>query len=207
MKTTAFLALSALVAASGVRAQMDVHPDRPANRLGNTSAIFASPLAMGIMSGMADMPVVSAAYEHRLTESGYSLFIPLHGAYNQQDKDVKYAAGLGLGLRKYFGADFAGSYLTAQSDLLGYKTDRTEYTPATQDANGFWHGGDSKRVPYKDYLSVTQLAYGYKWGWRQFTLDLSVGGAFYAKRDEKFTNVIGGVNLGFPFGAKAFDIH
>lgn len=199
MKTATAFALTALVAASAHSARAQENP------LGPTNAVFASPLTMGIMSAEADMPVVSAAFEHRLTESGYSLFIPLHGAYNQHGDDVRYAGGLGLGLRKYFGADFAGSYLTAQSDLLGYKTTEMKYGSPTYDANGNYVSGDV-RVPEKGYVSVSQLAYGYKWGWRQFTLDLSVGGAFYAKRDDKFTNVIGGVNVGFPFGAKAFDI-
>lgn len=173
----------------------------------NTSAIFVSPMTMAITSGMTDMPVITGAFEHRLSESGYSLFIPLHGAFNQsQRENVQYAAGAGLGIRKYIGASFTGSYLTAQTDLLTTKTNDIIYGNGTYDAMGMWIPGKDSYVTKKDFLSISQLAYGYKWGWRQFTLDLSVGGAFYAMKDEKFTNVIGGVNVGFPFNKQTFGL-
>jgi hypothetical protein len=173
----------------------------------NTSALYASPLAMGITSGMIDFPVISGAYEHRISGNGYSLFVPLHGGFNQnQRENTRYAFGAGLGLRKYLGESFTGSYLTAQTDLLSYKVNKEGYTESKQDENGMWSGGQYFVTPYKGYLSISQLAYGYKWGWRQFTLDLSIGGAFYAERDEKFTNVIGGVNVGFPFNKKTFGL-
>lgn len=187
------LALAALLTAGTALAQEKV----------NTSAIFASPMSMGIISGMIEFPVISGAFEHRISEKGYSLFVPLHGGFNQnQRENTQYAAGAGLGLRKYIGDSFTGSYLTAQSDLLAYQVNRWDYG-GYYDANGMYHYND-KATPYKGFLSITQLAYGYKWGWRQFTLDLSVGGAFYAQRDEKFTNVIGGVNVGFPFNKQTF---
>jgi hypothetical protein len=171
----------------------------------NTSAIFASPLTMGITSGMIDFPVISGAYEHRITESGYSLFIPFQGGYNQHNENTQYAAGMGLGLRKYIGRGFAGSYLTGQTDLLAYKVNKWVYTDTQYDQFGnVVQYGASGDVPTQGYLSITQLSYGYKWSWRQFTLDLSVGGAFYAQRDEKFTNVIAGANVGFPFNKQTF---
>lgn len=188
-------AIAALSAAGTVRADGGT----------NTSAIFASPMTMGITSGLIDFPVISGAYEHRISEKGYSVFIPLHGAFNQnQRENTRYAFGAGLGLRKYIGDSFTGSYLTAQSDLLSYKINKESYVPMTQDQSGNWTGGGYSYSPYKGYLSISQLSYGYKWGWRQFTLDLSVGGAFYAQRDEKYTNVIAGANVGFPFNKQTF---
>jgi hypothetical protein len=111
---------------------------------------------------------------------------------------------MGLGLRKYFGTSFSGSYLTGQSDLLRYQD--YEYAPGTVDQNGNWVFPDPRERAFEEILSVSQLAYGYKWDWRQFTLDLSIGGAFYAKEDEKYTSLIGGVNIGFPFNGRMFGI-
>ena len=198
MKLNTALTLSSLLTLGAVGAIQ-------AQEVGNTSAIFASPLTMGITSGLIDFPVISGAYEHRISENGWSLFMPIHGGYNQHNDNIQYAGGLGLGLRKYIGTSFTGSYLTGQTDLLSYQVNQWEYTGPTYDANGMIISyGDDKEVSKKGYLSVTQLAYGYKWGWRQFTLDLSIGGAFYAQRNEKFTNVIAGANLGFPFDKRTF---
>ncbi len=194
MNLKSALSLSCLLACGAAQAQS----------LENTSAIFASPLTMGITSTLVNFPIISGAYEHRISENGWSLFIPIHGGYNQQNEDVQYAAGMGLGLRKYIGSSFTGSYLTGQTDLLAYKLDKDHYAEMVQDQYGYWTGGAYTRVPTKGYLSVTQLSYGYKWGWRQFTLDLSVGGAFYAQRQEKYTNVIAGANVGFPFNKQTF---
>lgn len=191
----AVTAISAISAVGAVRAQEGV----------NTSAIFASPMSMGITSSLIDFPVISGAFEHRISQNGYSLFIPLHGGFNESKREkTQYAFGAGLGLRKYIGDSFTGSYLTAQSDLLSYQVNKESYEPMIQDQFGNWVGGGYVYSPTNGYLSITQLAYGYKWGWRQFTLDLSVGGAFYAQRDEKFTNVIAGANVGFPFNKKTF---
>ena len=176
-----------------------------AQDLENTSAVFASPLTMGITTGLIDFPVISGAYEHRISENGWSLFMPIHGGYNQHNENIQYAGGMGLGLRKYIGTSFTGSYLTGQTDLLAYQVKQWEYVDPTFDNTGnvITYGNDREMLK-KGFLSVTQLAYGYKWGWRQFTLDLSIGGAFYAQPHDKFTNVIAGANLGFPFNKRTF---
>jgi hypothetical protein len=177
-----------------------------AEETGHNQAVYASPIAMMYLSGMTDVAVISGAYEHRLTATGYSLFIPLHGAYREDRSETRYAFGAGLGLRKYFGSSFSGSYLTAQSDLLRFRDYEYEYIPSVQNPDGTWTGGESRNRPRTDFVSISQLSYGHKWDWRQFTLDLTIGGAFYAREDEKFTNVIG-VNVGFPFNAGMFGFH
>jgi hypothetical protein len=162
---------------------------------------------MIIYSGITDLTMISGAYEHRLTQSGYSLFVPLNAAYREDNDRIEYAIGAGLGIRKYFGTSFSGSYLTAQSDLMRYQTYDYVYQNPYMDENGMWVYPPSGDRVVEQFLSITQLAYGYKWDWRQFTLDLTIGGAFYAKSDEKYTSLIGGVNLGFPFNASMFGIH
>lgn len=177
-----------------------------AEETGHTNAVYASPVAMIIFSGISDNTVISGAYEHRLTRTGYSLFVPLHAAYRENETELRYALGMGLGLRKYFGTSFSGSYLTGQSDLMRYQTYEWEYPAPYLDQNGMYVYPQSYNHRIERVVSITQLAYGYKWDWRQFTLDLNIGGAFYAKEDEKYTNLIAGVNLGFPFNASMFGI-
>ncbi len=174
---------------------------------GHTNAVYASPVSMIIYSSITDLTMISGAYEHRLSQSGYSLFIPVNAAYREDKDQTEYAFGLGLGLRKYFGTSFSGSYLTAQTDLMRYQTYEYVYQNPYQDENGMWVYPPSGDQRVESYLSISQVAYGYKWDWRQFTLDLTIGGAFYAKDDEKYTSLIGGVNLGFPFNAAMFGIH
>ena len=187
------LAIALLSAFTFAGAEENVH----------TNAVYASPLSMIVYSSITDIAVISAAYEHRLSRSGYSLFVPLHAAYRENETELRYALGMGLGLRKYFGTSFSGSYLTGQTDLTRYQTSVYEDAPAYMDQNGNWiYTSSDRRV--EQFLSITQVAYGYKWDWRQFTLDLSLGGAFYAKDDEKYTSLIGGVNIGFPFNAGMF---
>jgi hypothetical protein len=88
----------------------------------HTNAVYISPVSMIIYSGITDLTMISGAYEHRLTQSGYSLFVPLNAAYREDNDRIEYAIGAGLGIRKYFGTSFSGSYLTAQSDLMRYQT-------------------------------------------------------------------------------------
>lgn len=178
-----------------------------AEESGHTNAIYVSPISMIAYSGITDATVISVAYEHRLTTSGYSLFVPLHAAYKENRDEFRYALGAGLGLRKYFGTSFSGTYFTAQSDLVRYQTYDSEYLPYVLGPNGMYTGGQSIEHPIESFFSVTQVAFGYKWDWYQFTLDMNFGAAFYAKKDEKNTNVIGAINLGFPFSAKNFGFH
>jgi len=178
-----------------------------AEESGHTNAIYVSPISMIAYSGITDATVISVAYEHRLTTTGYSLFVPLHAAYKENRDETRYALGAGLGLRKYFGTSFSGTYFTAQSDLVRYQTYDIEYLPYVLGPDGMYTGGQSIGHPIESFVSVSQVALGYKWDWSQFTLDLNFGAAFYAKKDEKNTNVIGAVNLGFPFSAKNFGFH
>ena len=175
-----------------------------AEESGHTNAIYVSPVSMIVYSDITDATVISVAYEHRLTASGYSLFVPLHAAYRENRDELRYAAGAGLGLRKYFGTSFSGSYFTAQSDLVRYRTYAWDYLPYVPGPDGAYSGGVSVEHPIESFFSVSQVAFGYKWDWYQFTLDMNFGAAFYAKKDEKNTNVIGAINLGFPFSAKNF---
>jgi hypothetical protein len=172
----------------------------------HTNAVYASPVAMIIYSGISDLTVLSGAYEHRLTQSGYSLFVPVNAAYKENETELRYAFGMGIGLRKYFGTSFSGSYLTGQTDLMRYQTYSYDYPGPYMDGNGMWVYPQSTKRAIEQFVSITQLAYGYKWDWRQFTLDLNIGGAFYAKEDEKYTNLIAGANFGFPFNAAMFGL-
>ncbi|HKP97686.1 MAG TPA: hypothetical protein VJ385_18235 [Fibrobacteria bacterium] len=170
----------------------------------NRNAIFASPLTMFASSGMLDFPIISVAYERSLSESGYSLLIPLHAGYLEDEFEKDVGIGAGLGIRKYFGNPFKGSYITGQTDYIKSYARNHDGGYYSYDINGnsIYHpdGNSVKR----DFLSITQLSFGYKWGWRQFTLDLSGGGAFYAQDAEKYTNFIGSANVGFPFSAQTF---
>jgi hypothetical protein len=161
----------------------------------NRNAIFASPVTMIVNSSILEFPIISIAYERSLSETGYSVFIPMHAGYleDQYEKDV--AIGAGLGVRKYFGHAFTGSYVTGQSDYIKSYTRRIEYDYSLS---------IDRSVTNNDYQSTTQLSFGYKWGWRQFTLDLNGGGAFYAKDTEKYTNFIASANVGFPFRSETF---
>ena len=159
------------------------------------NAIYASPMSMIINSAFLEFPVISIAYERSLNENGLSLMMPFHVGWleNEREKDV--TIGAGLGIRKYFGHAFAGSYLTAQTDYLHHYTRGIDYS---------W--SINADVPFQktDYLSVSQLAFGYKWLWQSFTLDLSGGGAFYAQDKEKYTSFIASANVGFPFSSESF---
>lgn len=173
----------------------------------NRNAIFASPVTMIVNSGMLDYPVISIAYERSLTDAGVSVFIPLHAGYTENVDEKDIAFGSGLGLRKYFGRAFSGTYLTVQSDYLKSYVRRNDYVYN----NGFDLNGNPIAPTYtpritRDYLSISQLSFGYKWAWRQFTLDLSGGGAFYAQDKDKYTNFIASANMGFPFGAGTFGL-
>ena len=173
----------------------------------NRNAIFASPVTMIVNSGMLDYPVISIAYERCLTDAGVSAFIPLHAGYTENENEKDIAFGSGLGVRKYFGRAFSGTYLTVQSDYIKSYVRRNEYTYN----NGFDSNGNPLPGTYapkvtRDYLSISQLSFGYKWAWRQFTLDLSGGGAFYAQDKDKYTNFIASANVGFPFGAGTFGL-
>ncbi|MDB5049728.1 MAG: hypothetical protein JWO30_2799 [Fibrobacteres bacterium] len=188
MKLNLILPMAALTLITAI-ARGEAVPDK------NRNALFASPVTMIVNTGFLDFPVISIAYERSLSETGYSLFIPMHGGYleNQDEKDV--AIGAGIGLRKYFGTAFTGSYITGQSDFIKSYTRRMEYN---------YNNSTDLSVERDDFLSITQLSFGYKWGWREFTLDLSGGGAFYAQDAEKATNFIAAANVGFPFSAQTF---
>ena len=182
-----------------------------AHELGNNrkSALYATPVTMGITSAHLGFPIISIAYEHSLTEKGLAIFIPLHGGYLEDRYAKQYAGGLGLGFRKYIGESFSGSYLTAQTDYVqGESINNGGHWDSPYDPiSGLyrkeqWVSGieTSKEI----FLSISQLSYGYKWMWKQVALDLSLGGAFYANQDEKFTNFIGAANIGIPFGKNVF---
>jgi hypothetical protein len=205
MKSSLAIALLSVFAFAGAEENRHDQSHDPSHDHNN--AIYVSPVAMLIYSGISDITVISGAYEHRLTQTGYSLFVPVHAAYREDETEFRYALGMGLGLRKYFGTSFSGSYLTGQSDLMQYRTYKWDYPGAYTDANGMRVYPPSSYRPSENLISITQLAYGYKWDWSQFTLDLSLGGAFYAKEDEKYTNLIAGANLGFPFNAAMFGLH
>jgi hypothetical protein len=187
------LSTLALASIMSLPARGEVAPDK------NRNALFVSPLTMMIYSGMMNNAVISIAYEHSLSETGYSLLVPVHAGYREQAGERFAAAGFGLGLRKYFGEAFKGSYLTAQSDYT-YSYERgEEYMWNSTDYTSY-----NKPFEKRDFLSITQLAFGYKWGWKEFTLDLNTGGAFYAQDKEKRTNFIASANFGFPFNAETF---
>ncbi len=195
---TKILPLALLNLLAGISAQAE-EPSQP-----NTSALYASPITMAITSGELGLPVISIGYEHSLTDHGLAIFIPIHAGYTEDNSSRTFAFGAGLGLRKYIGASFSGSYLTAQSDYLQGE-DRSsgsyyQYNPATN---------QEVLISGKDrvqniFLSVTQLSYGYKWMWKQVALDLSLGGAFYANKDGKNTSFIGSANIGIPFSKQTF---
>ncbi len=183
-----------------------------AHDLGNNqkSAVYATPATMVITSTQLGFPIISLAYEHSLTNRGLALFIPMHGGYLENSYTKQFAYGLGIGLRRYIGESFSGSYLTAQSDFIKGEDDNNgghwEYLtpdPATgTNPREVWIDGTQPRKEI--YLSMSQVSYGYKWMWKQVALDLSLGGAFYANQDEKFTGFIGAANIGIPFGKETF---
>jgi hypothetical protein len=174
------------------------------------SALYATPVTMGITSSQMGFPIISIAFEHSLTDRGLALFIPLHAGYLEDRNAKQYAAGLGLGFRKYIGESFSGSYLTAQSDYVrgedirdGGYWEYPQYDPNNPYYRpGVWVSG--ARIRNGISLSISQLSYGYKWMWKQVVLDLSLGGAFYANQDEKFTGFIGAANIGIPFSKSTF---
>ena len=155
------------------------------------NALYAQPILTAILGGFSDQAIVSVAYERSLTENGLALIIPLHFGFNGYEDENSLAMGMGIGGRKYIGRPFSGSYLTFQTDYV-YEWD--EYS------------GPISTTVTEDFVSITQLSFGYKWMWRPFILDMSLGGAFYATETAKHTNIIGNINFGFPFGKENFGL-
>ncbi len=165
------------------------------------NVLYFQPVLTLITSSFSDSRVISIAYERQLGENGLSFFIPIHGAYFEEKQENFFALGSGLGLRKYIGYAFQGSYFTLQSDYIKYGGNR----PRCSEISNYYC--DTFTYPYSnDFLSITQLSFGYKWMWKVISLDLSMGGAFYAQEDYKHTSVIGAANVGFPFGKKTMGL-
>lgn len=203
MKLKSYLPLATLafLALTTVHAQETA--TRPAPVLRN--AIYALPMTMIVSSSTLEFPVISIAYERSLTEKGLSLVIPLHAGWLEDRSEKNVAIGSGIGFRKYFGHAFAGTYLTLQSDYTHHYFRGERYESPVYDTDGsLISAGGMTNGPRTDYLSISQLAFGYKWLWNSFTLDLSGGGAFYAQDKEKYTNFIASANVGFPFNAESF---
>ena len=188
-----FLAIATLLTAAHAQPAPD----------SNRNAIMACPMAMIVNSGMLGYPIISLAYERSLSEQGLSLFIPIHAGYLEDEYEKDFALGAGAGLRKYFGHAFSGSYITGQTDYIVSDVEKKQsyYSYSTPAVEPYEYTSKTR-----DYLSITQISFGYKWSWAQFTLDLNGGGAFYAQDKEKYTNFIANANVGFPFGAKTFGI-
>jgi hypothetical protein len=201
MKLKTYLPLATLA----ILALTTVHAQESAARPVLRNAIYASPMTMIVSSSTLEFPVISIAYERSLTDKGLSLMIPLHAGWLEDQSEKNVAIGSGLGFRKYFGHSFAGTYLTVQSDYTYhyFRGERYE-TPVYSPSGTLISGGGMTYGPHTDYLSISQLSFGYKWLWNSFTLDLSGGGAFYAQDKEKYTNFIASANVGFPFNADSF---
>lgn len=201
LKTYLPLATLAFMALTTLHSQEIDSRTAPVHR----NAIYASPITMIVSSATLEFPVISIAYERSLSEKGLSLVIPFHAGWLEDQSEKNVAIGSGLGFRKYFGHAFAGTYLTAQSDFTHHYFRGTRYIYPVYDSNGnpITNGGDTSGSD-TDYLSISQLSFGYKWLWNSFTLDLSGGGAFYAQDKEKYTNFIASANVGFPFNADSF---
>ncbi|MDQ3001723.1 MAG: hypothetical protein M3Y08_10740 [Fibrobacterota bacterium] len=200
-KTYLPLATFAFLALTTIHSQEIDSPTATVHR----NAIYASPITMIVSSATLDFPVISIAYERSLTKKGLSLVIPFHAGWLENQREKKVAIGSGLGFRKYFGHAFAGTYLTAQSDYTHhyFRGERYVNSVFSPEGNLISEGGPTYG-PHTDYLSISQLSFGYKWLWNSFTLDLSGGGAFYARDKEKYTNFIASANVGFPFNADSF---
>lgn len=161
--------------------------------------VYIEPLAMSTIGSFFETFILSLGYEHKIGAGPFAVLVNLHGGYEEREEyngvtDRDYAYGLGVGLRRYIGSTFEGSYITGQTDYVrGYSRDiYYDYYPATSSDSYT----SSERY---QYLSLTQAGIGYKWMWTYFTLDLSLGGAFFMSSDEKYTQLTVGFNLGAPF--------
>jgi hypothetical protein len=161
--------------------------------------VYIEPLAMSTIGSFFETLVLSLGYEHKLGQGPFAVLLNLHGGYEERKEyddfvDRDYAYGLGVGLRRYIGSAFEGSYILGQTDYVygGSRNSYYEYYPTTGSTP---YTTDEKH----QYLSLTQVGIGYKWMWTYFALDLSLGGAFFMSTEEKYTRLTVGFNLGAPF--------
>jgi hypothetical protein len=185
----------------------------------HNQVLYLEPMAMILVSSYMTLntQIFSMGYERRLGSGPASLLVNLHGGYSEEDNNydghprTDYAIGFGLGFRRYIGDAFSGSYLTVQSDYIRGEKWGTQYNynPSPiydQLGNSIYQPYPTEPFSEKQFLSMSQISYGYKFQWKYIVVDLSLGGAFYLTQDEAKTNLIGGANLGVPFNASAFGL-
>ncbi len=135
----------------------------------------------------AELPLVGFDFERQISPRGWSLLGTVRFGYTEDGPDVDWGWAGGMGFRKYLYRPFSGTFLQLYGDV-GEGHSKTEY--------------ESSRTRF----AYGTLEFGYKMQWDDFMLSLHSGPAYFGFSNSKRVTLTGGIDVGFPFSAKTFNL-